>query len=465
MRMSILCLVACCLLTIPQPGLADLSPEDGYTLARQLASEDRKERRAAARALAEAGDRTMIPAMVDAFFFTARPERGDLQKALEQLAGERPGRDYHDWVEWVGEHTEITPKDGYAAFKLELLEKIDPAFRKVFYPGAPMRIRLEEVVWGGVRLDGIPSIDDPTVVSADGADALNPRLKDGEKIFGVFLGGEARAYPLRYLSWHEMLNDTVGGVPIALGYCTLCGSGVVYNTATPNGSRYVFGTSGLLYRSNKLMFDRQSFTLWSQLSGEPVIGRRARGTTRLEILPSVVTTWGAWLERHPDTTVIALDAEDARRRWGFDYRPGLADRARSGVSFPVWERSEALPPKAEVFVLRLGRRFKAYPLDTVLERRLVQDTLEHDGTESSVVLLGDSKGRAVRAYHGGSHHFSTTGRPDRLKDAEGQLWIVDEDALRPESAGSVEPLQRIGGHLAFWFGWYGSHPDTELYSE
>lgn len=428
----------------------------GYDLVRQLLDTERPRRRAAAEALAEAGDLSLLPAMVDAFFFTPRAERKWLQKALESLAGERPGREYHDWVEWLGARDDIVPREDYAVFKLELLKRIDPRYKTIFYPGAPMRIRFEEVIWGGVRLDGIPSLDDPPVVAAAEA-----KLRDGERIFGVSLGGESRAYPLRYLSWHEMLNDSLGGQSITLSYCTLCGSGVLFATDTPAGGAYRFGTSGLLYRSNKLMFDRQGYSLWSNLTGEPVIGRRARGSVRLEVLPLTLTTWKSWRRHHPETTVIAPDAEAARRSWGFDYQPGVADRARAGVSFPVWQASDALGPRDEVYAVRLGGVAKAWALEAVIAAGVVNDHLG----DRPVVLVADSGG-GVRAYLRGPREFRSSGDERVLLEGDGGRWRLDEVALVPPEDLEVaadESFERLGGHVAFWLGWYGQHPETEVW--
>jgi hypothetical protein len=235
----------------------------------------------------------------------------------------------------------------------------------------------------------------------------------------------------------------------------------VYSARTAAGGPRVFGTSGLLYRSNKLMYDRQSLTLWSNLTGEPVIGRLAASPLRLEMLPVAVTSWGEWRARHPDTTVLRLAASHGDR-WSFDYRPGAADRARAGVSFPVWRRSRALAPRTEVFGLRLGAGAKAFPVAALLRARVVNDSV---GGEP-VVLLGEAKGGAVRAYRRGERRFRASERPDRLLDDAGRSWRVTEDALAPLDPQAPTPsLARLPGHLSFWFGWYGFFPETEVYAE
>jgi hypothetical protein len=417
--------------------------------ARLLAGPDR--RRAAAEIVA-ARDASLVAPLVDALFFTPKLERGPLLGALAELAGERPGEGYYDWVELVGRRADLAPPPRYLEWKRALLRRIDPVYVEVLYDGAPTRIRLEEVVWGGVRFDGIPALERPPHVPAAEARYLD----DGERVFGVSAGGVHRAYPLRILSWHEMVNDRLGGEPIVLSFCTLCDSGVVYSARTSGGGAHVFGTSGLLYRSNKLMFDRATRTLWTNIGGEAVLGELAAGGARLELLAVVRTTWGEWRRRHPDSTVLRLDPEVARRS-GFDYRPGAADRARRGVSFPVWQKSRALPPRSEVLGLRRGEAAKAYPLDAVLRAEVVNDGFAGAG----VVLAGDAGG-AVRVYERGDLVFAPGPDLDTLVDASGRVWRVAEDALLPPD--DSRPLARLPAHASFWFAWYGFFPRTEIYA-
>ncbi|HRC84746.1 MAG TPA: DUF3179 domain-containing (seleno)protein, partial [Thermoanaerobaculia bacterium] len=351
-------------------AVASAAVPEGYEVLTRLTSLNGPERRQASKEIVAAKDLSVVAGIVDALFFVPSRFRLDLYETLEKLTGEKRTRSYADWVEYVGAHTEVTPRPGYVTWKLSLFERIDSRYNRIFYPGAPAKIRVEEVVWGGVPLDGIPSLDSPVIIPAEKAGYLS----DDEPVFGVSLGGEQRAYPVRHLSWHEMANDEVGGEPITLSYCTLCGSAILYSSRTPNGNRYVFGTSGLLYRSNKLMYDRQSLSLWSNLTGEPVIGRLANTNARLAQLPITRIRWGEWLRRFPKTTVLALDQPDGRAA-GFRYLPGAADRARHGVRFPVWQKSDRLKRDTEVYALRLGDRPKAYPLELLYTRRVVNDRL------------------------------------------------------------------------------------------
>ena len=431
--------------------LAALSPEQGYDLLSTVLAGKPAERASATRKLAAARDLSLVPAMVDTLFFTAKADRELLVEALRKMTGEDAGPRYYDWVELVGRRTDLKPAPGYVAWKGSLFSRIDPRYRQIFDPDSPIRLRPEEIVWGGVPLDGIPSLDDPPRVAA----AKARSLMDQERVFAVSLGGEHQAYPLRYLSWHEMLNDAVGGQPLTLSYCTLCGTGIAYASRLPDGTHHTFGTSGLLYRSNKLMFDRETLTLWSNLTGEAVLGKLADRPFRLEMLPMTLTTWGEWKSLHPDTTVVELDAEYGAK-WGYRYLPGSADQRRAGVSFPVWAKSRLLPERAEVYGLRSGDRAKAWPIERVLREQVVNDRLG----DLELVLVGNPESGAVRAYRRDGRVFRTSAASGDLRDESDRVWRITEEALVSDGAA---PLPRVPGHVALWFAWFGFFPQTELY--
>ncbi len=410
------------------------------------------EKTSAAKKLTAAKDLSLVPAMVDALFFTPSAQREPLLQVLRTLTGEDPGSRYYDWVELVGRRSDLRGGAGYLEWKASLLVKIDPGYRKIFTSGFPPRIAVEEIVWGGVPIDGIPALEEPPRVAA----AEGGFLSDEEKVFGVAAGGAHHAWPVRYLSWHEMVNDTVGAEPLTLSYCTLCGTAIAVSGRSPAGGRWTFGTSGLLYRSNKLMIDRQTGTLWNQLTGEPVLGPLTEKPVRLEPVAVTVTTWGAWRRAHPDTTVTQLDASFGAS-WGYDYRPGAADQRRRGVSFPVWQKSRALPAQEEIYGLRLGAKTKAWPLAALLRDRLVHDRLG----DVDLLLVGDPASGAVRVYRRDGRTFQAGAAPAELRDETGRTWALTEEQLVPAGEGTA-PLPRLPGVVAFWFGWYGFHPETEV---
>ena len=389
--------------------------------------------------------------------------------ALEALSGQSLGPDWPAWIEWYGA-TNLAPPPGFTGWKGQLFARIDPAFGDFLRDDLPTRIRVEEIQWGGVVVDGIPALDNPKMVPAADAAYLLP----GEPVFGVSINDDTRAYPLRVMDWHEMANDVVGGVPVSLAYCTLCGAGIAYDGRASDGHTYTFGSSGFLVRSNKFMYDRQTRTLWNQLTGEPALGALAATDVRLNLLPVVLTSWADWLAQHPDTKVLALDTGYERL-----YEPGSAYGdyfSDTGTMFPVWQRSSLLPAKARVYALRLNGLSKAYPVDILAAERVVNDTLGETpvvlvATRGSVTVEGHSlragpvaydAGSEVRAYHRGAETFAPGPDPNTVLDTAGRSWQVTEVALIGPS-GELSP--RLSGHLAYWFGWYSFFPRTQVYGQ
>jgi hypothetical protein len=431
---------------------SSIDPARSRDLLVRLLSDDEAARSTARVAITRSGDLSLLPALVDALFFASPGARGDVVRSLESLSGESLGPNYRYWVEYVGAREGIRPKEGYRAWKAALFSRIDPAFGRFLDASAPIRIRPEEIIWGGVRKDGIPALKGPKAVAAAEAAFLD----DGEAVFGIERNGESRAYPQRILDWHELANDVVGGEPLALSYCTLCGSAIAYATRTADGRARLFGSSGLLYRSNKLMYDEETLSLWSNLTGEPVAGPLAGRGIALAPLPLTVTTWGEWKRRHPATTVVSRETGYDR-----DYSPGAAYGryfASPETMFPVWKKSPALPTKSWVYGLRSGGRAKAYPLEVLFEERVVND----DVGKLPVVLVADRESGAVRAYGREERNFAEGPRRGALVEpSTGAVWNVEESSLRPVAGG--RGYARLVGHEAYWFGWYAFFPDTELY--
>ena len=368
-------------------------------------------------------------------------EDGRLLDALQRLARVKIPRDWKAWIEWQEEHPQIRPYRGFTSFKADVLAGIDPAFRNFLPRGVRHKIRIEEIVWGGVKKDGIPALVNPRQIPAHEA----AYLTDRELVFGVSISGDSRAYPLRILDWHEMFNDVVGGVPVCLAYCTLCGSGILFDTRVPGRRKpFLFGSSGLLYRSNKLMYDTATESLWNQFTGRPVVGRLARSDIELKILPVVITSWRAWLAAHPDTTVLSLDTGFQR-----DYRPGRAYGhyfSSPELMFPVAVRDRRLAPKDRIFVLRDGDNEMAWALSLFGGGAVIHDRVGR----RNVVLIGNTDTETVRAYESGGRTFAAVqGDSSRVK-SEGSFWTVTEDAL---TGPGGERYERLPGHVAYWFAW------------
>lgn len=387
--------------------------------------------------------------------------------ALQKLSGQNFGPDWPAWVEWYGA-TDIVPPPGFTTWKGQLLSQIDPGFGEFLRDEFPSRIRVEEIQWGGVRVDGIPALDNAKMIPADEARYLTPE----EPVFGLALNGDARAYPLRILDWHEMANDVVGGVPVSLAYCTLCGAGIAFDGRASDGNIYTYGSSGFLVRSNKLMYDRQTRTLWNHLTGEPVLGPLADSDIKLNLLPIVLTTWADWHTQHPETVVLDVNT-------GYDrpYTPGSAygDYYTSPETmFPVWQRDNLLPAKARVYALNLNGVPKAYPVEVLATEQVVNDAIGETAvvliaTRGEINVTGLSRragevtynaGGEVRAYERGAHIFMPSPEADTVLDSSSQPWRITEEALVGPT-GELAP--RMSGHLAYWFGWFAFFPNTLVY--
>jgi hypothetical protein len=160
-------------------------------------------------------DTRFVAGLIDSLRYRRRLSE-DIGRALDELTGQDLPADWFEWVEWAGKHPEIESFPGYAGWKAELYSNIDPTFLRFVYPGVKVApgSRVEEIVWGGVPVDGIPALDNPKMVDPSEADYLVPH----ERVFGVSINGDTRAYPARFLDWHEMFNDVVGGEPVSLAY-------------------------------------------------------------------------------------------------------------------------------------------------------------------------------------------------------------------------------------------------------
>jgi hypothetical protein len=384
-----------------------------------------------------------------------------LTRFLEAQTGQKLGNDIDAWRQWVwGLPSE--PHPNYGEFKGRLYALLDRRFRAFFRPPVPAAIRLDEIQWGGVPVNGIPPLDRPAHIPASEAEYLD----DDNVVFGFYIEGEARAYPKRILAWHELALDQIGSRNLAIVYCTLCGTVIPYD-ALVDGRVLTFGTSGLLYRSNKLMFEVETGSLWSSLTGEPVVGPLVGSGLKLTALPVVTTTWGEWRRRHPDTTVLSLDTGFER-----DYSEGAAYRAYFGTDelmFDVSRRDGRLPNKAEVLVVRSVRSASARPPSepdpvppfAISTSLLRERPVFHFVVVDTNLVVVTSTGGANRVYSSDAYRFVETDGNGIVRDTEGREWIVAEDALEAAFDSSLR-LPRMSAHRAFWFGWYAQYPDTVL---
>ncbi|MGH6924821.1 MAG: DUF3179 domain-containing protein [Propylenella sp.] len=392
------------------------------------------------------GKTDAIPLLIFAMRFI--PERRDLEDALVKITGEQI-YGWNEWMMWQEAHPEIEAFDGFAKVHAEIHSKIvDPNFALFLGEGKKHEIRIEEIVWGGVKKDAIPALNHPRMLPADEATYLD----DADLLFGISINGDARAYPLRILDWHEMLNDTIGGIDVSLAYCTLCGSGILFETKIDRFDKpLIFGSSGFLYRSNKLMYDTRTNSLWNQFTGRPVVGRLVGSGIELKTRPVVITSWGEWRREHPDTTVTDIETGFER-----DYSSGAAYAdyfASPDLMFPTIVDQSELKQKDYVFALRSSEIEKAWPLGLFEGGAVINDR----AGALDLVLVGDAATRTVRAYRSEGFSFEKGASLSELRAADGSTWRVTEDALVGPDGRT---LGRLPGHIAYWFAWSGHFGDV-----
>jgi hypothetical protein len=208
-----------------------------------------------------------------------------------------------------------------------------------------------EIHQGGPPRDGIPSIDKPLFITPEQATFL----KGDDRVLGVELNGVSKAYALRILNYHELVNDEFNQQPVLISFCPLCGTAMAFN-AMQDGKKLKFGVSGLLYNSDLLMYDRQSDSLWSQIEGLAISGA-AKGQ-RLERLVVEHTSWKNWHDKHPKTLVLS-DKTGYRRN--YETSPYPAYGASKAIYFPVSHSDKRYHPKEVMVGVEVNGKFKAYP--------------------------------------------------------------------------------------------------------
>lgn len=273
----------------------------------------------------------------------------------------------------------------------------------------------EEIRVGNPRRDGIPAIDRPQFVTADEAGFMSP----DDPVIGVEIMGEAKAYPLKILTWHEIVNDSLGRLPVVITYCPLCRSAYVFERQV-DGQVLDFGVSGLLYNSNVIMYDRQTESLWSQMAEEAIDGPM-RGSKLRQMAAATSISWERWQSLHPDTQVLS---KNTGYRRNYERSP-YGDYADSqDVMFPMTATSDRYHPKTLVAGIEVGGDYKAYPLPEL--EQLANSRLEDEFSGKKLTLRYDKAAQAV------------------------QVTDAQENPI---------PV-----NVLYWFAWYAFHPDTEVFS-
>jgi len=217
------------------------------------------------------------------------------------------------------------------------------------------KINTQELLSGGPAKDGIPALTDPAIIPAGKA----KYMKGNDHIVGVIINGKARAYPIKILNWHEIINDSFEEESIAVTWCPLTKSAVVFDRAV-DGQILEFGVSGLLYNSNVAMYDRNHLGLWSQLKMGGLTGKLS--SRSLSELPAIVTTWKDWRKKYPQTSIVSGRTGYPRN---YNRNPYKEYHANHEVMFPVPQKDQRLASKDLVLGLKIKGVTKAYPLDII----------------------------------------------------------------------------------------------------
>jgi hypothetical protein len=289
-----------------------------------------------------------------------------------------------------------------------------------------LRVRAEDIVPSGVPRDGLNSLDMPALLDAAALDSVNalgrkPFLFGHDRVIGLVVGGEARAYPISILNWHELVNDSLGGEPVLVTWNPLCGAAAAY--ARPDGSN--FSVSGLFYASNLILYDRRSESLWSQLTGRALAGSAAAAEDSLRRLPALLTRWDDWLERHPTSSVIAPNPVWLKKK--YRRRPYVSYEGSDRLQYPVRRQPATgegeLRLKTPMLSVWAGGERRLYPLSLIAEH-------------------ADADGR-WRIRQGDA-------------DLQFRYWSGNP-AVAVVDAAEGQPLTAV---QAYWFAWFAQESDA-----
>ncbi|MEM7345751.1 MAG: DUF3179 domain-containing protein [Chloroflexota bacterium] len=322
-----------------------------------------------------------------------------------------------------------------------------------------------DVLSGGPPPDGIPPIDDPNF---DSIEVGNEWLADVQPVIALEINGDARAYPLAILTRHEIANDEVGGVPVAVTFCPLCNAGVVFNREV-NGEILRFGVSGNLRNSDLIMWDNKTLTWWQQFTGQGIVGELT--DTQLEILPAQMVAWKDFKEAFPEGTVLSNNG----RNYGVNPYSGY-DSSTQPFLF-LGTPDPRLLATQRVLGYFKGETAVAYPLAVIAEAGVVEDTIddqdvvvfyepgqvsaldksnieESKEVGSAALFVPDVDGQALTfSYDNGTITDNETGSE----------WDVFGRAISGELSGAQ--LEPVLSHTHFWFAWAAFRPDTRIFGE
>ncbi len=330
-------------------------------------------------------------------------------------------------------------------------------------------VDLDEIMSGGPPKDGIPPIDAPQFDTVTEADQW---LDSREPVIVVSVNGQTKAYPLQILTWHEIVNDSVGEVPVAVTFCPLCNASIVFDRRS-GGTVLDFGTTGKLRKSDLVMYDRQTESWWQQFTGRAIVGEMT-GTV-LDRVPASIVAYESFREAYPDAPVLSRRTGFLRQYGANPYRGYDTIEDQPFLFFdPVDER---LPPMERVLNVTVGDRHTLYPLSLLEQRPIVNDevnglpivVLSRRGTLSVLDEATITESRTIpsatayaRRLDGRTLRFEQRG--DRIVDLDtGSSWILFGTAVAGPLAG--KQLDAVDSGVHFAFAWLAFNPDSRIYGQ
>jgi hypothetical protein len=329
-------------------------------------------------------------------------------------------------------------------------------------------VHYSEILYGGVTKDGIPAIDHPQFVGVVAADGF---LRPGEPVIVFQVADDVRAYPIQILIWHEIVNDVVGGVPVAVTYCPLCNTGIVFER-TINGRTLDFGVSGRLRFSNQIMYDRQTESWWQQETGQAIVGTLTG--LQLTYRPAEMISWATFKAAHPKGRVLSQNTGYSR-----PYGTNPYSGYDSGTSLPPLYQGtpppNTLPPMERVLAVAVNGQVVAYPYSVLQQVHVVNDMVGGTdvvvfwvpGTNSPLDASAVASGRDV----GSATLFSRAENGQTLTFTYGGSGFVDAqtsstwNALGHATGGPLagQALTPVAAFDSFWFSWAAFQPHTRVY--
>lgn len=310
-------------------------------------------------------------------------------------------------------------------------------------------------IYDGTGKDGIPVIENPVFVNAKDL-KNNSYLNDSDLVIGLVFENETRAYPHRILDWHEIVNDEINGEKFTVNYCPLTGTAFTWK-GNFNGINKTFGISGLLYKTNLILYDRETDSNWSQLKLECVNGK-LRGE-KPTLIQTIETDWATWQKLYPNTKV--LSNEQGLNRNYKEYPYGGYKEIHDFFISPVQPINNALPLKERVFAILKNNNSKVYKFQDFLNGNAIKDTFEKD----NLLIIGNQHFLKAFKIEGDlnnlNFNFRSINSDAFFSDNEGNQWNIQGKAIEGPRKG--EQLKNTNSLVSFWFAIGAFYPKVKIY--